>query len=321
MWEVLLEALIDTLKIFPILFISYVLIEVIESKLSHKMTKKITSKLAPVAGAGLGLIPQCGFSVVATDMFAKKLISIGTLIAIFIATSDEAIPLIIAQPDKILTLLPLLVIKFIYAVIVGYVLDLIYKRKLDKKVNNIKHSKEHEHNHESEHDHEHESEHDHEHEHEGEVSEEIKGCCGHDIKEENKWKLYALHPLLHSLKILLYILIVNVVIGVIIYLVGEDKLSLFLLNGKWWSVVCAALIGLIPNCAASVVITELFLSSSLPFGALMAGLITNAGLGIVVLLKQNKSLKENLIVVGALFISAIVLGYILLLLPQNLFVF
>ena len=135
MWEVLLDALIDTLKIFPILLLSYIVIEIVENKLSHKMTSKITSKFAPVAGAGLGLIPQCGFSVVATDMFSKKKITMGTLIAIFIATSDEAIPLILAQPDKILTLLPLLLIKFIYGIIIGYVLDLIVK--LVKKKDNI----------------------------------------------------------------------------------------------------------------------------------------------------------------------------------------
>ena len=312
MWEVLLDALIDTLKLFPVLLISYILIEVVENKLSHKMTKKITSKLAPIAGAALGLVPQCGFSVVATDMFAKKLVSMGTLIAIFIATSDEAIPLILANPSKILTLLPLLLIKFIYAVIIGFLVDLFYSKTKKRATQKTSESVS---NH---HDHEHDHDHDHEHA-EQQESENIIGCCGHDIKEENKWKNYLLHPLLHSLKILLYIFIVNVLLGTIIHFVGEEKLSAFLSGGKWWSVICAALVGLIPNCAASVVVTELYLSSSLTFGALVAGLITNAGLGIVILFKNNKNIKENIILVALLFVCAIVLGYLLLLLPQSLF--
>lgn len=321
MWEVLLEALIDTLKLFPILFISYILIEVVENKLSHKMTKKITSKLAPVCGAGLGLVPQCGFSVVATDMFSKKLVSMGTLLAIFIATSDEALPLIIANPDKILTLLPLLIIKFIYAVIIGYIVDGVISLIRKKKTSKDKEEKLVAENSTSEsvetasgHDHDHDHDHDHNHEEEHQ-EQSLKGCCGHDIKEENKWKLYLLHPFLHSLKILAYILVINVVLGIVIHFVGMENLAAFLQNGKWWTVVCAALVGLIPNCAASVIVTELFLSSSLPFGAFIAGLITNAGLGLVVLFKQNKSIKENFTVLGVLFASALVIGYILLALP------
>ena len=335
MWEVLLDALLDTLKIFPILLLSYIVIEVIENKLSHKMTGKITSKFAPVAGAGLGLIPQCGFSVVATDMFSKKRITMGTLIAIFIATSDEAIPLILAQPDKILTLLPLLLIKFVYGIIIGYVLDFIVKLIKKKEsincndacddkeiVQNNEQNIANEGDDEKHHTHDHEHGHDHdEHENESGESEQIKGCCGHDIADENKWKAYLLHPLLHSLKILLYIFIVNVVMGVVIYLAGRENLASFLSNGKWISVICAALVGLIPNCAASVVITELFLTSSLPFGALMAGLITNAGLGIVMLIRQNKNVKENLLLICSLFVSALVLGYALLLLPETWFIF
>lgn len=323
MWEVLLEALIDTLKLFPILLISYILIEVVENKLSHKMTKKITSKVAPIAGAALGLVPQCGFSVVATDMFSKKLVSMGTLIAIFIATSDEAVPLILAQPDKIFTLLPLLLIKFVYACLMGFLVDLVYNKVKNKEQSKKQDLFEKEGEAESEADsvvsdkaH---HEHDHDHEHEKE-SENIIGCCGHDIKEENKWKLYLLHPLLHSLKILLYIFILNVLLGTIIYFVGEESLASFLKGTSLLSVICSALVGLIPNCAASVVITELFLSSSLPFGALVAGLITNAGLAVVILFRNNKNMKENLILVGTLLVSAIVLGYLLLLLPESLFI-
>lgn len=321
MWEVLLEALIDTLKLFPILLISYVLIEVVENKLSHKMTKKITSKVAPIAGAALGLVPQCGFSVVATDMFSKKLVSMGTLIAIFIATSDEAIPLILAQPDKIFTLLPLLLIKFIYACLIGFLVDLVYNKVKNSKQDKEQ-SKEQNLINESESTQsvlDEEAHHDHDHEHEKE-SENIIGCCGHDIKEENKWKIYLLHPLLHSLKILLYIFIVNVMLGTLIYFVGEESLASFLKGTSWLSVICSALVGLIPNCAASVVITELFLSSSLPFGAFVAGLITNAGLAVVILFKNNKNMKENLTLVGVLLLSAIVLGYLLLLIPETLFI-
>ncbi len=312
MWEVLLDALIDTLKIFPVLLISYILIEIVETTLSHKMTKKIKNKYAPFFGAGIGLIPQCGFSVVATDLFSKRLISMGTLLAIFISTSDEAIPILLSNPDKILSLLPLLQIKFVYACIIGFSADYIYgliksKKAATKNSLLVETACENDAEYENQHDH------DHEHHHEHDEEEHYKGCCGHDIKEESKFKVYFLHPLIHSLKILAYILAVNVLLGFIIYAVGEEALIAFLLNGKWWTPLCAALIGLIPNCAASVVLTELFVSSALPFGALIAGLCTNAGLGFVFLFKHNKDVKENFAIMGVLFTVSVLLGYIILL--------
>ena len=292
-WHVILEALIDTAKILPILFVVYYLIELIEFKNASKVhkSKLLKGKASPVAGAVLGCVPQCGFSVVSTDLFSKGKLSVGALIAVFIATSDEAIPLMIANPKSIGWMFVLLGIKFVFAVLVGYSSIGLFKIIFKNKQQEI-------HNEELAHNEDHEEE-----------KEVHGGCCHHHVETKSfDW----VHPMLHCLKISAFILVINILFGMITHIwVGEERLVAFLNQGKYIQPILAVLIGFIPNCASSVVLTELFLLKGLTFGSLVAGLCVNAGLGVIMLLRQNKKWKVNLFVISMLILPSLLLGYIL----------
>ena len=298
-WHVLLEALIDTVKILPLLFVAYYLIELVEYKNASKLQKSklLKGKASPVAGAVLGCVPQCGFSVVSTDLFSKGRLSVGALIAVFIATSDEAIPLMVANPKSRGWMFALLGIKVVFAILIGYLsmglFKIFFKNKDEadlKHEDNVHRAEDEEHKEDENHE---ESSH--------------GGCCHHHVETKSfDW----LHPLLHCLKISVFILVINILFGMITHIwVGEDRLIEFLNKGKYIQPILAVLIGLIPNCASSVVLTELFLLKGLSFGGLAAGLCVNAGLGVVMLLKQNKNWKVNLYIISILIVSSLSLGY------------
>ena len=296
-WHVMLEALVDTVKILPILFVVYYLIELIEFKNVGKMQKSklLKGKVSPVAGAVLGCVPQCGFSVVSTDLFSKGKLSAGALIAVYIATSDEAIPLMIAQPKSLWWMLLLIGIKLIFAILIGYLSIALYKVVFKNKKELIK---EHEHHHDDD-------------EHHEEKEEIIHGgCCHHSVETKSfDW----FHPMLHCIKISAFILVINILFGFITHIwVGESALLSFLDKGKYAQPILAVLIGLIPNCASSVVLTELFLLNGLTFGALVAGLCVNAGLGVIMLIKQNKNWKINIYILSMLIVPSLLLGYSLI---------
>ena len=303
-WEAVKESLI----MFPFLFGAYVLVELIEFLTSKKLNGNVLkSRVAPLVGAGVGLLPQCGFGVVASDLYSKRKITMGTLLAIFFATSDEAVPLLIISPEKAIYLLPLLGIKFVFGFSLGFVVDAIVSRKrrpvvqwdchdgdgdkhgdchvADAPRNDSVHEEEEHH----------------------------VGCCGHHIEDEENepWaKRYLLHPALHSLKVFAFVLIVNLLLGGLIELIGENELMAFLNSARYVTPVLAVLVGLIPNCAASEVLTLLFISGGLSFGACVAGLCANAGIAMVVLFKQNKNMKENLTIFGVLSGVSLVVGYL-----------
>ncbi len=295
-WHVILESLIDTGKILPILFVVYYLIELLEYKCATKFqnNKLLRGNASPAIGSIIGCIPQCGFSVVSTDLFSRDIISIGALIAVYIATSDEAIPIMISNPESIPWMFLLLAIKIVAGIAIGYLSLWLYRIIFKKK--------EH-HNDEEDHDHEHEEDHEH-----GDIVH--SACCHHHVETKSfDW----LHPMLHCLKISVFILVINIVMGFITHIwVGEDRLMSFLSASERLQPILAVLIGLIPNCASSVALTELFLLGGLKFSALLAGLCVNAGLGIVVLLKQHKKWKENVFIFAMLVIPSIILGYALL---------
>lgn len=298
MLEVLLHAFLDSIKVFPFLILLYIIIELVEERIStsKQFVKYTNGKYATMVGAGLGLIPQCGFSVVASDLYSRKYIRMGTLLAIFIATSDEAIPIILSNPDKAHLIFPILAVKFVFALVVGYSVDLIYNIICKHKtiVEIVPPTDD-------------EVIHDH----------EVSGCCGHEVAEERSTlKKFFLHPLIHSLKILLYIFIVNFVLSAIIHWVGEDAVVNFMQSVKFLQPLIVPLVGLIPNCASSVLITQLLLLNSITMGSAIAGLCVNAGIGLAVLFKQNKSIKENMAVVGILYGSSVVLGYIITLIEM-----
>jgi hypothetical protein len=319
--HILLHSAKDTVKLFPFLFLIYFLIELLESKNIFKFEKSklLKGKASPAVGALFGSVPQCGFSVISSELYASKKISAAALIAVFVATSDEAVPLMLANYKTIPALIVLILTKIVLAIIIGYLTMYFYKvffKKTAIKTANLEtlHEatsthEEHEHNEHEEdsHNEEHEEEEEHKEHH-------VHDCCHHDI-EQNKfdWK----HPLVHCLKITLYIFIINVILGSLIELIGEDNLENFLSSNHALQPVLALIIGFIPNCASSVVLTELYISGGLSFGAIVAGLSVNAGLGLMVLLKENKNKKENLFIVLMLLIPSLIFGYALHFLPFN----
>lgn len=301
MGEVLLDALLDSLKILPFLFLVYVLIEILESKTSAKLktSRALRGGFAPLIGAGIGLVPQCGFSVMATNLFAKGFLSVGTLLAVYISTSDEAIPILIANPDSWSKLWPLLLTKFAAALAVGYGAYLIFgRRKTGKEtatdgeiVRNASAREE---------------------EKPSELPEDDIGCCHHHIEpSHNFWQNYVLHPFVHSLKIFAFILIINILFGMLLFFTGEQWLHNVLAGTGYFQPFIAGLVGLIPNCASSVVLTELYITEGLTFGSAFAGLSVNAGIALTVLFKQNKNLKQNLLIVASLFVLSTVLGLVI----------
>lgn len=275
--DILFEAFFDSIKILPFIFVVYFLIEHIEHKnntdLSHFLMK--SKHLGPFLGAILGCIPQCGFSVVASDLFSKKAITLGTLVAIFISTSDEAIPIILSTPSQIGLVLKVISIKFLIALVCGVVIDLFLRKKTTNECN-----KSHEHTH---------------------FHGNCEKCEGGVLKS----------ALWHSVKIFVFIFLVSLVLGFCVEILGEERLSSFLMKGSVFQPVIASLIGLIPNCASSVILTQTYLSGAITFGSLIAGLSSGAGVGLMVLFKHNKNLKQNLGVLLTIYLIGTLSGIII----------
>ncbi len=272
MLDILLDSIFDTLKALPFLFGAYLLLEFLERRASGKLVSALRGPLGPVGGAVLGCVPQCGFSVAAANFYAGRLISPGTLLAVFLATSDEAVPLLLSRPEAMPDLLRLLGVKLIAAISLGLLTDLVSQRILKRSQEPPFHD----------------------------FCEEC-GC------EEKGVLRAALH---HTGEVVLLLFLVNLALSYAIYFIGEDALSRFLLSGSIFQPFLAALLGFIPNCAASVLLTELYLAGSLSFGSVVAGLCTGAGLGLIVLFQVNRRLRENLTLAGVLYAAAVFTGLI-----------
>ncbi len=278
MIHILEHSLLDSLKIIPFIFLIYLIIEYFEHKnntfLTHKLMK--AKGVGAVYGALLGSVPQCGFSVIAADLFSKGAITTGTLIAIFIATSDEAIPIILSYPDKAYIVVAVILIKIAIAVISGVLIDLIYKRKAE--VEECHKEEEHHHFHGN-----------------------CESCDDGILKSAIK----------HTLKIFVFVLVANLILTLAIEKIGEERLAYYLLSGTVAQPFIAALIGLIPNCSASVILTQSFLSGAVSFGSLIAGLCSGAGVGILLLVKRNKNIKESIGIIALLYLIGALSGVII----------
>ncbi len=284
--EIVLDALLDTLKVFPFLFLIYVLIEILEHRTRLTQNRKILQgNLAPLIGAATGIIPQCGFSVMAAKLYDKNFIRTGTILAVFIATSDEAIILLLSDINAAHAVMPLVFIKLIYAVGVGYLANFVLPK------NNLQEVAAHD--------------------------VDAHFCCseheGGLLGEGSDFKTYFITPLLHSLKIAAYLLLVNLVFGYIIEIAGgvDDLASGAMAGGVYVQPLITGLIGLIPNCASSVIITGAYTNGAITFGSMVGGLCSNAGLGLVVLFKNTKSLKRNILLVVTLYVLAVIAGIII----------
>ncbi|MBO6145205.1 MAG: arsenic efflux protein [Bacilli bacterium] len=273
MLDIIMDGLIDTLKLLPYLLITFLILELLEHKISHKNEKILSKekKLGPIFGGLLGAVPQCGFSTVASNLFSKRVITMGTLIAVFLSTSDEMLPIMLSEKADIFTLIKIVGFKVIAGIIIGFIIDIIFKSKNKEYTNEIHDMCEEEH-----------------------CSCEKNGIILSSIK--------------HTLKIGLFILLANLVINFIIFKVGEDTLSKLLLQKNILTYFCASLIGLIPNCASSVIMTELYLSKLITVGNLLSGLLTGSGLGILLLFKTNKNLKENILILSIIYFVGVILG-------------
>ena len=251
------KSLSIVIKLIPFLFITFVVLEFIEHKLQGKNQKILVEneKIGPVVGGVLGILPQCGFSSMAANLFSARVITMGTLIAVFLSTSDEMLPIMLGEKIDLLLVVEILLFKMIVAIIIGFLVDLFFRKKSKVK------------------------------EHITELCEEEHCSCEkHGI---------LLSSLIHTLKISLFVLIANVVINIIIYKIGEETLSELLLNNNIFTYFISSLIGLIPNCAGSVIITELYLAKLISLGVMFAGLLTGSGVGILLLFRTNKNMKEN----------------------------
>lgn len=298
--KIFLEALIDSAKMIPLLFIIFVVIELIEYKYANKIREGVQKAgiFGPAIGAVTGSLPQCGISVVASALYTQRLITIGTLLAVFLSTSDEAIPVILSQPENAKIIVPLIVTKIIIALIGGYAVDFAFKESNKETLAHIKaytegHDDEY-HNHET-------------------ILEE-KACCGHSASPsstEFNPKEIILHPIIHTAKVFIFIFSVSFAISYIITQMGQETLEKVFLTHSVFQPFLVALFGLIPNCAASVTITMLYLKGVITYGSVIAGLCTSGGIGLLVLYKEEKNKKNVLIILLLLFGISVSAGYII----------
>ncbi len=309
MWDIvehaLLHAIEDTLPLLPWLVLIYIVIELLENKTNLAGNNRLGGRLGPLIGSATGLIPQCGFSVMAAKLFEQKYITLGTLIAIFLSTSDEAfIVLLSSGGEGAGALLPLIAVKIVVGILIGYAVDGVLKLfgrgqvRLDANaIQTVTGGKAPETVHEifmlryfEE-----------------SVVEE--GCsCGREHEEGKPFKTYFFNPLLHALKVAVFIFLVNFALTFLIEKIGEEVFVRWISGNLFLQPFLTAAIGLIPNCASSVVITSTFLEGGISFGSCAAGLCANAGLGFVVLLKNTRKWKRNLALIAVCYLVAVVVG-------------
>lgn len=264
-----LHAAEDSVRMLPFLFAAYWLIEYIEHRHSAGLERVLAGggRFGFVPAAALGLAPQCGFSAMAANLYGSKVITLGTLMAVFIATSDEAVPILIATPEHWDRMLVLLALKLVVALATGLCIDVLFKRFIPVSVR-------------------------------GGYAGSMQEVDCHDHEERDSILVAAIK---HTLHIFLYILIFSFAMGLAVEWVGEDTLSAFLAQAGLLQPVAAGLLGLFPNCAASVLVTQLYAAGSLTLGGAVAGLSTSAGVGLAVLLRANKSWKQNVFIIGLLY--------------------
>ena len=309
MWHTLLHALEhawkDTLPLLPWLVIVYVVIELLENKTDLSSSAKLGGKLGPLIGSATGLIPQCGFSVLAAKLFEQKYITVGTLLAIFLSTSDEAFIILLSSgADGAAAVLPLIALKIGFGVLVGYAADLLMKclgrGQASAHIATVTDSRPPDTVHEIFM------------RRYFEESEVEAGCsCGRDHDGEPLWKVYALYPVLHALKVAVFVYLVNFALSWLIEWVGEESFVTFMNQNLFLQPFLSSAVGLIPNCASSVAVTTAYLSGGISFGSCAAGLCANAGLGFVVLLKNTRKWKRNLLLIGTLYALSVAIGLLL----------
>ena len=282
------HAIVESLTTLPFLIVAFALLEIMESTIEEKSASAIenSGKAGPLAGALLGLVPQCGFSVLGSNFYAKRIITLGTLIAIYLSTSDEALIVMLTSPRHIPDVLIIMGLKFCIGIVAGYLIDLFVRKKPENE----------------------ECHHCHHHEDSCE-DEEIVGeehCCSH-----TDWKAIAICTIKRTVSVWLFIVAVSFLFGYGVELIGEDRLREFMLSNSVFQPLVTALVGLIPNCAPSVILAEMYIAGTISLGSVISGLCTAAGVGLMVLFRVNRGLKSNLAVLGLLYFFGALSGVVI----------
>jgi hypothetical protein len=305
--EFLLHALEDTLPLLPWILLIYLLIELLESKADLRSINRFGNKMGPLLGSATGLIPQCGFSIMAAKLFEQKYITVGTLLAIFMATSDEAFIIMLSSGEGAIWVLPMLAVKILVGITVGYAADFLL-RMIGRGQVCVEMPSAYEEKPQTT--------------HEifirqylAEKDVDVKCACGRSHETDTVWKKYILYPIWHTVKVGLFIFLVNFVLTAIVHSVGENTFAEFMHRNRFLQPFLTCLIGLIPNCASSVVLTETFLVGGITFGSCAAGLCANAGMGFVVLLKNVRKWKRNLALIAAAYFISVAVGLLFNLFP------
>lgn len=274
MLDCLLDATLDVLKLIPFLFIAFLILEYIEHKMSHKNKDFLVNnrKIGPVIGGVLGAFPQCGFATLTSKLFSSRVITLGTLIAVYLSTSDEMLPIMLSSGISFLTVLKIIGIKLVIGIFFGFLIDLFYhsKKSYQKEIHHM--------------------------------------CDEEDCHCEKGIIKSSIH---HTLSIIIYLYLITIAINLIIYYVGEEKISDILKSNGSFTYFLSSLIGLIPNCASSVILTEVYVNNMITLGNLLSGLLTGCGVGLLVLFKTNKNLKENLFILFIIYIIGVLCGFII----------
>ena len=273
MKDIIIDTLVDALKILPFLFLTFLLLELLEHKLNNKTKNLIkkSGKFGPVIGSLLGVIPQCGFSVVATNLYITRVISLGTLFSIYLSTSDEMLPIMLSQNAPLNIILLILFIKIMCGMFFGFVIDYIFRRK-----NNLNYNYN--------------------------VCEDEHCHCAHSIIKSS---------IKHTLNILLFILIVSFCLNILFLYIGNDIISKVFMKNTIFGPFLGSLIGLIPNCGSSVILTQLYLENVINLGTSISGLLTGSGVALLLLFKNNKNLRENVFILVTLYLIGVLVGIII----------
>lgn len=275
MIDIILDTLIDNIKLLPFLFLAFIIIELIEHKLSKNNKNVITKskKYGPIIGSIFGVIPQCGFSVLASNLYISRIITLGTLISIYLSTSDEMLPILISEKVDVNTIIKILLLKILFGMLYGIIIDFILRKQ------NRNNKKEDYH-----------------------ICEEEHCHCEKGI---------IIPAIKHTLNIFIFLLVITFIINIIFHFVGESFLSKLLLKNSILSPLLTSLIGLIPNCGSSVLLTELFIKNIIGMPELISGLLTNCGTATIVLFKNNKNMKENIKIIAILYLLGVLSGIVL----------
>ena len=275
MKEVLLDTLLDAIKIIPFLFVTFLLMEYIEHGFTKKGKEKIkkAGNLGPFFGGLLGAVPQCGFSVMATNLYATRIVTLGTLISIYLSTSDEMLPILISQRCSFSVIIKILLIKVLIGMMAGFIIDFIIRKKTKSSNYEIKKFCDEEH------------------------------CdCEHGIIKSS---------IKHTFNILIFIIVITLLLNLGFYYFGNDSIEKLFLKDSFFSPFISSLIGLIPNCGASVILTELYLNNVISFASVIAGLLTGSGVALLVLFKINKNVKENVKILLTLYFIGALSGIVI----------